>query len=240
MNRIISDILATLKDDHPVTRIEVSAHWILITSKHSGMASTMMSCKPHGEELLEEAGNLLNKSALELVEMSTSANPLAAGIGIAAINSLLELPTQHVTEINIAEVLEQKGKGKKIVMIGHFPFVKKLRKVAKEVWVIDLQPGPGEYSPEQAPALLAEADILAMTGNTLITKAAEDYIAMCRPGAYKIMMGPTTPLTPLLFEHGMDLLAGVTVRDADMVNRYISQGAAFSQVRGIQKVTLAP
>ena len=105
--------------------------------------------------------------------------------------------------------------------------------------MIDLQPAEDEFGPEQAAQILPEADILAMTGNTLITKAAEDYLAMCRPDALKIMMGPSTPMTPVLFEHGLDILAGVRVVDPSLVYRYISQGAAFSQVQGIEKITLS-
>ena len=238
-NTILEHVLKTLKQDYPVSQIEVSAHWTLVISRSSGLASTIVGCGPHGEQLVRQAGDLLENSALELASLCLSENTLEAGIGMAAVNSLIEPPLQNRQVINIADVLAERGNGKRIAMIGHFPFIKKLKGIAREVWVIDLQPAEDEFGPEQAAQILPEADILAMTGNTLITKAAEDYLAMCRPDALKIMMGPSTPMTPVLFEHGLDILAGVRVVDPSLVSRYISQGAAFSQVQGIEKITLS-
>lgn len=238
-NTILEHVLATLKQDYPVSQIEVSAHWTLVTSRSSGLASTITGCGPHGEQLVQQAGELLERSALELAALCLSENTLEAAIGLAAVNSLIEPPLQNRRVINVADVLAERGSGKCIAMIGHFPFIPKLRGIAKEIWVIDLQPAEGEFSPAQAAQILPKADVLAMTGNTLINKAAEDYLAMCRPDALKIMMGPSTPMTPVLFEHGLDILAGVQVVDPTLVHRYISQGATFSQVRGIEKITLS-
>jgi len=238
-NTILKHVLSTLKQDHSVSQIEVCAHWTLVTSHFGGLASTIVGCGPHGEQLVHRAGNLLENSALKLAELCLSDNTLEAGIGVAALNSLIEPPLKNRQIINVADVLTEKGKGKCIAMIGHFPFIPKLKRIAKEMWVIDLQPAEGEFCPEEAENILPKADILAMTANTLINKAAENYLAMCRPDALKIMMGPSTPMTPILFEHGLDILAGVRVVDQPLVHQYISQGAAFSQVRGIEKITLS-
>ncbi len=211
----------------------------MVTSRISGLASTIVGCGPHGEQLVSEAGNLSEKSALKLAALCLSENTLEAGIGLAAVNSLIEPIQQNQQSLNVADVLADKGKGKRIAIIGHFPFIPKLKGIARKIWVIDLQPGEGEFSPTDAEQILPQADILAMTANTLINKAAENYLAMCRPDALKIMMGPSTPMTPILFEHGLDILAGVRVTDPTLVYQYISQGAAFSQVRGVEKITLS-
>jgi uncharacterized protein (DUF4213/DUF364 family) len=52
------------------------------------------------------------------------------------------------------------------------------------------------------------------------------------------MLGPSTPLSPVLFDHGMDILSGSIVVDRDRVLDCISQGANFRQVRGVRKVTM--
>ncbi len=74
-----------------------------------------------------------------------------------------------------------------------------------------------------------------MTANTLITQAAEGYLALCNPAAFKIMLGPSTPLSPILFRHGLDALAGVRILDVEMVQRFLSQGASFSQLEALRK-----
>ncbi|MGV8026859.1 MAG: Rossmann-like domain-containing protein [Anaerolineaceae bacterium] len=239
MKPILQDLLDHLREDHPVKNIGVYAHSILVTSRFSGMASTILSSQPHAEEQISQAGDLLKKTALQLAVLCTSTNSLEAGIGLAAINSLIEPPSMNLQSINVAGVLEEKGQGKKIVLIGHFPFIPRLQKIAKALWVIDLNPAAGEFSPSDAPRFLPQADIVAMTANTLITHAAEEYISLCNPAALKIMLGPSTPMSPILFEHGLDILAGIRITDVDMVQRFLSQGASFSQVRGAEKITLS-
>lgn len=238
MNTILSTIYSALRQDYSVKLIEVCAHWTLVTSHHSGMASTVLGCQPHGEQLVSDAGSLLKKSALELAALHSSLNSLEVSIALAAINSLLDPPTANRKIVNVADVLLEKGKGKNVALIGHFPFASKVKQVAKTVWVVDLQPAEGEYPPSEAENLLPRADILAMTANTLINNWAEKYLSLCDVHTLKIMMGPSTPMTPLLFDFGLDILAGVHVIDAGLVHNYIAQGAAFSQVKGIEKITL--
>lgn len=238
MKSILQDVLNHLTKDYPVKNIGVYSHSILVTSRFSGMASTVLSDQPHGEELVPEAGYLLEKSALQLAASCTSQNSLEAGIGLAAINSLLEIPQGNVRSGNVVQILEKQGKGKKIALIGHFPFISRLKQTAKDVWVIDFNPAPGEFHPDDAPRLLPQADIIAMTANTLITKMAEDYLTQCNPSALKIMLGPSTPMSATLFEHGLDILAGVRVTDPDLVQCFLSQGASFSQLQGVEKITL--
>ncbi len=46
-------------------------------------------------------------------------------------------------------------------------------------------------------------------------------------------------LSPVLFEHGVDVLAGVKVVEPVKTIRSISQGAVFSHVEGVRLVTMA-
>jgi uncharacterized protein len=53
------------------------------------------------------------------------------------------------------------------------------------------------------------------------------------------MVGDTAPLSPVLFEFGMDAISGTRVVDPEWVLRYVSQGASFKQIKkGIRLLTL--
>ena len=54
------------------------------------------------------------------------------------------------------------------------------------------------------------------------------------------MLGPTTPLSPILFDHDIDILSGAVVEDTDVVLRSVSQGATFRQARqqGVRLMTM--
>lgn len=86
-----------------------------------------MSPHPHGHAQVREAGDLLKKGARELAQLARSDELLEASIGTAAINLLLEVDESRAVEVNASEVLAQRGRGKNVALVGHFPFIPKLR-----------------------------------------------------------------------------------------------------------------
>jgi uncharacterized protein (DUF4213/DUF364 family) len=57
-------------------------------------------------------------------------------------------------------------------------------------------------------------------------------------GKYTLLIGPTTPLTPFLFDYGIQVLSGTVVADKEETFRCISQGATFREIRGVRRVTI--
>ena len=53
------------------------------------------------------------------------------------------------------------------------------------------------------------------------------------------MLGPTTPLSTLLFDYGVDVLAGARVTEPDVILHSVGQGSPLHRPRGLQRVTLA-
>jgi uncharacterized protein (DUF4213/DUF364 family) len=53
-----------------------------------------------------------------------------------------------------------------------------------------------------------------------------------------MVLGPSTPLSPILFNHGITFLSGSQVIDEDSAIMTIQQGAAFPQVKGVRLVTM--
>jgi len=67
----------------------------------------------------------------------------------------------------------------------------------------------------------------------------EPLLELCAPEALVIMLGPSTPMNPVLFDYGIDILAGSQVIDIEGVLRSVSQGGNFRQVHraGVKLVT---
>ena len=161
-------------------------------------------------------------------------------MGIAAINSLLPIDESLCIDLNAEEEIRSHGEGKRVAVIGHFPFVKGLRPVAQKLWVFEL-PGrsrPGDFTGNEIRTLLPQAEVIAITSTTLINHTLGHILSLAAPDAYKFMLGPSTPLSPVLFDYGFDALSGSIVIDRDQVINCISQGANFRQVKGVRKVTL--
>jgi uncharacterized protein (DUF4213/DUF364 family) len=55
-----------------------------------------------------------------------------------------------------------------------------------------------------------------------------------------LVLGPSTPLSPILFDYGVDILSGSVVENLDAVLQAVSQGANFRQVhqQGVRLVTM--
>lgn len=234
---IIDSLIASLPDDCRVRSVLVGVHWTVVCSRHCGMAATLMSNQPHGEMQARDVGHLHEKSAGELAELAHSPKLLEASIGIAVINSMLDVDELLAVEINASEVLASRGSGKNVALIGHFPFIQELRQTAGKLWVIEQQPLEDEYSAEAAVDLLPKADVIAITGSALVNHTLDGLLALCRPNSTVMVLGPSTPLSPVLFEYGVNILSGTHVIDEAAVLRTVGQGAAFRQVRGVKLLT---
>jgi uncharacterized protein (DUF4213/DUF364 family) len=235
---LLDDLLASLPGDAPVRSVLVGAHWTVVYSRHCGMASTVLATTPHAESKVRDAGRLHLKTARQLAEFARSDNPLEASLGLAALNSLLEVDERNAVEINAANVLAERGRGKKVALVGHFPFIPALRPAVGELWVIEQRPAEGEHPAEAAADLLAQADVVALTGCALLNHTLDGLLALCRPEALVVVLGPSTPLSPVLCEHKAALISGVQIVDEAAVLRTVAQSATFQQVEGVRLLTL--
>ena len=238
---LLKDILSSFQSDHEVSDIRACAFWTAVTSYRCGLASSMVtSLLPSERHQVESAGNLLPVGARTLAELSLSDRILEASIGLAALNSIVPIDESLCADLNAEDEIRSRGEGKRIAVIGHFPFVKGLRAVAQELWVFEL-PGrgrPGDMTGQEITTLLPEAEVVAVTSTTLINHTLGNILSLISPDAYSLMLGPSTPLSTVLFDHGFDAISGSIVADRDRVLECISQGANFRQVKGVRKVTM--
>jgi uncharacterized protein (DUF4213/DUF364 family) len=251
--RTIDALLESISADAPVARVLVGAFWTaVVLDTHPpccGLASTMRGGH-HGHHPsgppLPEAGELLAHSGRELAGWLRSEGALEASIGMAAFNALLALhpgsvEACDVSEINAEEIILEHGRGRNVAVVGHFPFVERVRQAADACWVLELDPRPGDVPAERAEELLPQADVAALTGTSLINHTFDDLIALCRPEAFILLLGPSAPLTPVLFDVGVSAISGTRVVDPERVLRAVEQGATFRQIKrggGVRLLTM--
>ena len=220
-----------------VHEVHTCVFWTAVLSKHCGLASTFHEPHPYHKPV-RNAGRLTGLSALELVQYAKSDNVLEASIGMAAINSLIDIDENRCVKENALDVLARKGRGKNIAIVGRFPWTPKLRMIARTLWVIEQRPQEGELPSEATEEVLPQADVVGLTGTSFINHTVDRLLALSK-NSFVVMVGPTTPLLPVLFDYGVDILAGTKVVEPDKTIHSISQGAIFSQVEGVRLVTMA-
>jgi len=237
--KIINDLLCTLSYDTKVRDIRQGPFQTAVLTHRCGLASTPHDTGPHHSRTpVNEAGLLMGKDVLALAHMAYSESPLEAAIGMATINSLVEVDEQRCTELNAGDLLAKKGVGKGVAIVGHFPFVPRLRTVAKELWVIERNPREGDFTEAESENLLPQADIVGITGTTFTNHTIESLLRLCHPNAYVVILGGTAPLSPVLFEYGVSAVSGTRVTDPETVLHCVSQGAIFRQIKGIRLLTM--
>jgi uncharacterized protein (DUF4213/DUF364 family) len=237
--RIIDDLLSTLDFEVPVRDIRQGLYWTAVLTRSCGLALSAAAPYDHrGGWPVRDAGHLTDRSARELAQLAHSPSLPEAAIGMATINSLLEIDEARCTEVNAAELLVQQGAGRRVALVGHFPFVEKLREAAGELWVIEKRQQEGDVPEGEAERLIPDADVVAITGSAFVNHTIEGLLALCRPEAYVVVLGPTTPLSPVLFKYGVDVIAGTKVIEAQTVLRYVSQGAVFRQMEGVRLLAM--
>jgi uncharacterized protein (DUF4213/DUF364 family) len=233
---IIDDLISSLSGDSVVREVYTCVFWTAVVSKHCGLSSTFRDEHPH-HGMVRGVGDLRGKSALELAKYAKSDNLLEASIGMATINSLIDIDETKCDVENALDVLIEKGEGKDIAVVGHFPWIPKLQKVARKLWVLEQRPQAGDLPAEAAEDILPKADVVAITGTSLINHTAEKLLDLAK-GSFVVMVGPTSPLSPVLFDWGVDVISGSKVVEPEKVIRSISEGAIFPQVQGVKLLNM--
>ena len=222
--------------------LRVGAYWVVVrTSIGAGMASALRS-EEHlrGHQPIGRAGHLLELSPVELTRLLRSNSPPEAAIGLAAANALLGPDVPQLREEKALSILQDRGRGRRVAMIGHFPFADELRGICEELLVFErgVNRQPDDLGEESMKQVLPSADVVSVTATTLLNRTLPDVLRRVRSDAFLMMVGPSTPLTPRIFDFGFDVLCGTVLDEPEAVLLAVSQGAVTSQIIGVRRVCL--
>jgi len=237
--KVLMDLISSLDLNSKARDIRQGVFHTAVVTRSCGLAATLpRDALGQHPPLVKEPGFLLKKRVSELVRMSFSESILEAAIGMATINSLLETNEDCCIERNAQHIIAEKGAGKRIAIIGHFPFISALKQQAETVWVIEKNPQQGDFSEDQAQEIIPQADVVGITGTSLTNHTFEDLRRLFSPRAYVVMLGDTTPLSPVLFDYGIHAVSGTKVADVQQVLSCVSEGATYRQIKGIRRLTM--
>jgi uncharacterized protein len=97
---------------------------------------------------------------------------------------------------------------------------------------------PAAMAPEIVPA----ADVLLITGATLLNDTLEDLLALARPEARVTVLGPTVGMLPdALLARGADILGSVRITEPDAFLDLLAEGGSAPHFlgRSAEKIVLA-
>ena len=215
--KILDDLISMLNTEVRVRDIRQGLFHTGVLTCNCGLAATLPRDALRQEQpSVKGPSYLMGKNVLKLAQMAYSESILEAVVGIATINSLLEMYEERFQNLNTGDLIAEKGGDESVAIIGHFPFIPKLREIVKELWVIEKNPREGDLTEAETENSIPRADVVGITGTSLTSHTMEQLRKLCQPSAYIAVLGDTAPLSPVLFDYGIDAISGTKVIDPDL------------------------
>jgi len=235
---IYDALIAAVPDDLLVQECLIGMHWTLIRSNAVGMALTPSGERRYGKQggaiISGIGGKIAGMPVHTLAEFVKSWNPYEASLGLAAINSAFN-SAEQVGRLSGHPVTEQPQisaflyygemvRGKNVAVIGHFPDLDELEKLC-HLTILERNPGEGDLPDPACEYVLPAQDFVFITATALINKTLPRLLELSSR-AQTFLVGPSTPFAPLLFDHGIQTLAGTVVVEPSGVWQAAQEGAA--------------
>jgi uncharacterized protein len=246
----VTDILGADLDAIAVERAVIGLFFtgVKLSTGHAGACATPIKsipeavCCPSSAMAMPFPGKLRGKPARDALKEVFSGHGIRRGVGIATLNALAELcwerrPHPLVELRHGLDAFDANSfrPGDRTVVIGAFvPFLKELKRRKQPFLVLEKDPDtlkPEElpfYRPaEMALEVVPQADVLLVTGTTLLNDTLEDLLSWARPEARVTVVGPTVGLLPDAFlKRGADILGGVRITGPDDFLDLLAEGGS--------------
>lgn len=185
-------------------------------------------CCPSSARAMPSSGKLARRPVTDYLEDLFDSNPLKRTLAIAVLNALsatcwqmmgadamsysIELGRDAFDEVEIPD-------GKSVVVGALAPILKKLIAAEADFTVLEMDPAPlkpaelEHFLPaNKAVQVVPDADLLVITGTTLINNTLDGLLALAKPGAQIIVTGPTASMLPdAFFARGVTTIGGILV-----------------------------
>jgi uncharacterized protein (DUF4213/DUF364 family) len=228
----ICDRLLPVAATHRVAEVRIGLGYtaVRLDNDRCGLAFTFRQESGGGCCAMKEAGTLAGRRASELVVQAKSLDVIAAAVGLATMNALIEPPASTGGDV-LDLVAEEKTDT--VGMVGYFgPLVEPLRKRAKALHIIERRSLQGGVLPEQtAGDILPQCQIVILTATSLLNRTLDGLLGQCCGAREIVLLGPSTPLLPEVFAtRGVTLLLGIEVIDPVQAMQVISEGGGTRQL----------
>jgi uncharacterized protein len=253
MWEIYDELIAAVPSDLQVGECLLGLHWVLIRSQTVGIAHTPFDRgggrRGPGSSPVGGIGNrIAGMSVRKLAEYIKSWDPFEASLGLAAINSTLNI-SEQLEKLGGKPISEQKQsrafmyyaekvRGKNVAVIGRFPDLEELSRICR-LTVLERTPGPDDLPDYACEYVLPSQDYVFITATAIINKTLPRLLELSR-NAFTFLVGPSTPFSSTLFDRGIYSLAGTIVVDPESMWQAAQEGAARSIFdRGAQMVKVS-
>ena len=230
---IYDALLDGLPDDVVVRTAGQGPRWSRVLNSAGGVG-TAWTMDVRSRPALSGDGPLDGRPLRDVGALAKSWNLAEASIGQAAINSWysreqtaadngFEPTGEGLTWRQVFDPYREMIVGKRVAVIGHFPFAEAALAGAGEYICLERNLQPGDWPDSACEYVLPECDLVFISSSSFVNKTAPRLIELSRH-AHTVLVGPSTPLNPVLFDAGVDTITGFVAA------RSLSEPAALAEL----------
>jgi len=246
----INKILGKSLDDLTVERAVFGLFFsgVKLSDGNGGLCFTPIKeipeavCCPSSAKAMPLSGKLAGRSVKNYLDDIFGDNILKKTLGIAVLNALSascwnRMPNKGYEIQSGKDAFDdiEIQPGIKAVVVGALvPIIRKLIAAASDFRILEMDAAtlkekerPYFAGASRAPEFVPDADLLVITGTTVLNDTLPGLLAMAKPGAQIIVTGPTASMLPdAFFSRGVTTLGGIMVTKPDELLDIISEGGS--------------
>jgi hypothetical protein len=227
MEPLIRETLVSAIADHSalIEEVHLFEHWVVVKAGRYEMSTrfapaTGLTENP-GDTWL---GDLIGRKVAEIAREHLASNEaLKIAVGMACLKCVIP-PVAVFSGSSAMDRFSEETKTRPSCFIGHFHDAEKWRDEGRPVSIVELLPRAGDIHWDDSRAALSRAELVFMTGLTLVNRTFGEVIRRTPNAAVRVIMGPTVPLAPSLFRLGLHWLGASRIVDAQKALRYFGMG----------------
>lgn len=204
-------LIAEVPDDVTVEHIHMGPTWTIV---HAGPYCGFSVTTNEQNKELPSYDHLIGKDLHAVAELVKSWDLQEASVGAAAVNAYhnspqvaMKIPGMTLTENAFSDYAEL-VKGKDTAIIGHFIHLERFLTEAASVDVLERKPEDGDLPDSACEYVLPDKDFVFITGAAFPNKTLPRLLQLSAKG-HAVVLGPSTPMSPVLFEFGASELSGM-------------------------------
>ena len=235
-----------IPEDARIIDVSIGIFWTFVQTQYGSAISATAHrwCDDPPGAIIPLAGNLVGLPVREIVPLYDSTSLTARSLANAAVAACFDSENMTGTRDDrrgqdlLSDMCLADNQKKHIALIGHFHFADELKKLGHHLDIFELEGRceQGDIPNSRIPECLPFADIVMMTSSTIVTHSTEDILRSCRPDAVKMIVGPSVPIHPVLWEYGFDAICASVITDPKQVSIAARQGGNHKQLAGCRKV----
>jgi len=221
---------------------------VKLSNGHGGLCFTPIKeipeavCCPSSLRASPWTGKFHGRPVEDFLSTVFDKSPIKRAIGIAVVNALsascweqdpprdysLERGSDALDTVKIPDEAE-------VVVVGALvPILKRLKQREKPYAVIEMDPRtlkpdelPFWVPVERTAEVVAKADLLVITGTSILFHSLEPILAAAKPGTQVVVVGPTASMLPAaFFRRGVSVIGGDLVTRPDALLDILSEGGS--------------